>query len=476
MDDTDTVTPELPEEDSSIQDQVAQSERVMDNLERDMQGIEAQLETLANRSQEYEILARVCESLEELDNIGATQLFWDRHIGPVDSLDHLKNARVKADEFREEISRVEDQRLAIIDKIGGQNVVLDRLHYDLCDVLERQEARSNEWQVEREPDEIPFRAQVMPWTRGCEEDERFRKSLGASILGSLAIILLTLTVALPIVERSTIDELPERVAKLVREEMARPPPPPVQEPIIPDEQIPEPEPEPEPELVAEIPPEQLPESTTEPVVADFEQPDTREQVKSKGILAFRESFAAQANLRPTAQLGSQARVRSAGEDEVGRPQRMMVTSSAPGSSGGINLASISRDVGGGGGGIDDVQVTRVSSSIGGGDGPNRPLSGGAFAGRTDQEIQIVFDRYKSALYRLYNRELRKDPTLRGQMVLRMTIEPDGSVSLCELQSSDMEAPGLVTQVVDRVRTFDFGAKEDIVAVTIIYPIDFLPAA
>jgi len=154
----------------------------------------------------------------------------------------------------------------------------------------------------------------------------------------------------------------------------------------------------------------------------------------------------------------------------------MVATSAPGSSGGINLSNISRDVGGGGGGIGDVQVTRVASSIGGGDGPNRPLSGGAFAGRTDEEIQIVFDRYKAALYRLYNRELRKDPTLRGQMVLRMTIEPDGSVSFCVLQSSDMDAPALVTQVVDRVRTFDFGAKEDIVAVTIIYPIDFLPAA
>jgi hypothetical protein len=39
----------------------------------------------------------------------------------------------------------------------------------------------------------------------------------------------------------------------------------------------------------------------------------------------------------------------------------------------------------------------------------------------------------------------------------------------------MDAAALAGQVVDRVRTFDFGAKEDIVAVTIIYPIDFLPA-
>ena len=80
------------------------------------------------------------------------------------------------------------------------------------------------------------------------------------------------------------------------------------------------------------------------------------------------------------------------------------------------------------------------------------------------------------MYRLYNRELRKDPTLRGQLILRLTIEPDGTVSLCQLQSSDMSAPVLAQQVVDRVSNFDFGAKEDIVAMTIIYPIDFLPVA
>ena len=61
------------------------------------------------------------------------------------------------------------------------------------------------------------------------------------------------------------------------------------------------------------------------------------------------------------------------------------------------------------------------------------------------------------------------------MVLRLTIEPDGSVSMCELQSTDMNAPELAAQVVDRVRTINFGAK-DVQAMTIVYPIDFLPAA
>ena len=58
----------------------------------------------------------------------------------------------------------------------------------------------------------------------------------------------------------------------------------------------------------------------------------------------------------------------------------------------------------------------------------------------------------------------------------MTIQPDGSVSLCELQSSGVKAPNLAKQVVERVKTFDFGAKDGIPAITILYPIDFLPAS
>ena len=159
----------------------------------------------------------------------------------------------------------------------------------------------------------------------------------------------------------------------------------------------------------------------------------------------------------------------------GRPQRSLVSIQGPGGSGGIDIGALSRDVGGGREGIEGVEVARATSSIDAISGPDRPLSDGPGLSRTDEEIQIVFDRNKAALYRLYNRELRRDPTLKGQMVLRITIQPDGSVSLCELQSTDMETPQLSAQVLARVKTFGFGAKDGIPAITILYPIDFLPA-
>ena len=150
-------------------------------------------------------------------------------------------------------------------------------------------------------------------------------------------------------------------------------------------------------------------------------------------------------------------------------------------SGGIGNAAVGRNVGSGGGndarlGRGGAGFTQVKSAIAGpGAKEAKPLSSGARPGRTDEEIQILFDRYKAALYRIYNTELRKDPTLRGKMVLRITIEPSGAVSACAVESSNMNAPEFSAQIVDRVKKFNFGAKDGVPKTTILYPIDFLPA-
>jgi len=203
-----------------------------------------------------------------------------------------------------------------------------------------------------------------------------------------------------------------------------------------------------------------------------------------GILAFKDKLASLASDRTAPRLGKDARYTTA-ENSNQSSSPSILTSNSPGSSRGLDAVALTRKVGGGGGGagggggngIDGVGIDRATSSIAGIGGGDRPLShGGPGPARTDEEIQIVFDRYKAQFYRMYNRELRKDPTLKGQMVLRLTIEPDGSVSMCKLQSSDMNAPDLGTQVVNIVLTINFGAKEGVQALTISYPIDFLPAS
>jgi uncharacterized membrane protein YgcG len=237
---------------------------------------------------------------------------------------------------------------------------------------------------------------------------------------------------------------------------------------------------------------ELPSGPHEGFSAEAQPPQPQPNAGKAGILAFKDKFASLAQDKLAPPLGADARYGAA--DDVGRPSSLSIlATNTPGSSGGIDVGSLNRSVGGGGGrgggggggaggtgsggaggGIPIARVTSSIAAIGGGDRPK--ARSGPGASRTDEEIQIVFDRYKSAFYRLYNRELRNNPALQGKMVLRLTIEADGSVSMCMLQSTDMNAPDLATQVVNRVRTINFGAKEGVQAVTIVYPIDFLPAA
>jgi hypothetical protein len=441
-----------PHEEQALREQLEQVSERLDVLVGDLHAVDHELEELSRDRRQYRLLDQVCGALEELSEIGASGSFWDALAAGGDADEHVRSVRGRVDAFQKHVQAIEGRRQEVLDEIQQQQESADLLEDDLYELKRREEERKLEWIIERDVDLLPTREAVMPWTRAGEDNERFRKTVVASLLLSMLLGLLVPMIDLPLPEPWEVTEVPERLTRLIREELP-PPPPPVRKQTKPEEV----EPDPKERLLAE---EKAPEKTAE----------------SKGILAFREKFSGLAAGLAPARLGSEARITSAAEAKTGRPTRNMVATQAPGSSGGINLASLSREGGPGNGqDIQGVQVTRVTSSIGGVPGEDRPLSKRLPAGRTDEEIQIVFDRHKAALYRLYNRELRKDPTLKGQMVLRIRIEPDGSVSLCQLQSTDMKAPQLASQVVDRVKTFDFGAKEGVPTLTILYPIDFLPA-
>ena len=468
---------EITSEQQELQDELALNQRRLAELDDERHAVEAELQSLAGQREKFELVENICSSLDKLEALDAADLFWGDKLPSADWQTHLAAVREQSASFGASLGTIEARHIELQRAIVEQDDLCDLLHDRLLELEEEEEQRQNDWVVEREESEELKRWLIMPWARGTEEDRRFQKSLLGSVAASLLLALLLSMVDLPIPDKAELMRVPERIAKVIE----LPPAPPPVEPVV--EREPEPEPE-EPVLADEQPVEvqpveEVPEVVQPAQVAE-QQATPKPQVRSKGILAFRESFSDRARSGPAAKLGAQASIGNSGEAAVGRPTRAMVTTDAPGSSGGINLAAISRDVGGGAGGgqLGGVTVTQVASSIGGGGGggADRPRAGGGrSAGRTDEEIQIVFDRYKASLYRLYNRELRRDPTLRGQLVLKLTIEPDGSVSMCMLERTDLRAPQLTDQIVARVQGFDFGAKEDISAMTIIYPIDFLPA-
>jgi len=245
-------------------------------------------------------------------------------------------------------------------------------------------------------------------------------------------------------------EIPERLAKLVKKEIPKPKPKPKQEQV-------------------EKQTEKKKEATKE------ERKVAKEKVKNKGVLAFKNNFADLLDDASLDDLGANANLSDAGST-ARRTQRSILTSQVTSSSGGVRTSSLSRNVAGTGDRIEAVAFSRVDSAIGTAVAEDRPLSDGPGPSRTDEEIQIVFDKYKASLYRIYNRELRVNPTLQGKVVLRITIEPDGSVSLCKVESTDMDAKKLLVDIAARVKRFNFGAKEGVPATTILYPVDFLPSS
>ena len=484
------------QEEQELSVQVEQVRGRLQGLTADLRVVDDEVESLAPQRTQHELLDQACGSLEELKDLGAASLFWGEWVEPERIEEQLSGVRGRVSEFQAQLGELDEGRQAILAKMDLEQENLEILGEDIYHVREAEERKKLEWVVERDISPVPPRVQRLAWARGGEDDTRFHKSLAASLLVSLLLGLLLPMIDLPLPKRFMPDDLPKRLARLVRQEQAKPlPRPPVVPETPPEQQESEPAKEPQP---SEQPPEAPAVAATDPMPSEQPGPpgpenpaiaaaERKKKVGKAGILAFRDKFASLAQDKVAPRLGTDARYGDA--DDVSKASmvsRSMLTTNAPGSSGGINIASLSRSVGGGGGGgggggIQGVQVGRATSGIasigGGGGGGGRPRArGGQAASRTDEEIQIVFDRYKASFYRLYNRELRKDPTLRGQMVLLLTIEPDGSVSMCKLQSIDMDAPGLAAQVVDRVRTINFGAKDDVQAMTIVYPIDFLPKA
>ena len=141
--------------------------------------------------------------------------------------------------------------------------------------------------------------------------------------------------------------------------------------------------------------------------------------------------------------------------------------SAANTSGGIGEIGIV-DRGASTTGVGDRSTTSVRSTIGGG-----KQVGGPKLRRTEEEIQLVFDRNKGALYTIYLRELRQNPGAHGKIVVRLTIAPSGAVKSCTIVNSEFANAEFGNKIVARVKLMDFGPK-NVGDFTIDYPIVFFP--
>lgn len=303
----------------------------------------------------------------------------------------------------------------------------------------------------------------MPWSDGADE-ARFRRLLRNCLLFTLVMALVMPWIPLPKITRQAEEQVPARFAEIV---LKKPEPKPISVPVVPKPVVQKATKAPTPKTHAKRPARVVPAPVHQTVQ------DARVKASHAGILAFQDALR---DMRQAADPGSLSHVAGLhrGTGKATTVDRSLLTSKSGKRRADVNLAGLSRETGGVALSARQTTVVQAHEEPAGPSGVVRTSAQNLSRARSIEDVRRVFDANKGAIYAIYNRALRQDPTLVGKMVLKLVIQPDGHVSGCRVVSSDIDDKNMVTKIVERVQMFDFG-KADVVATTINYPVHFLPS-
>jgi hypothetical protein len=486
----------LEQELAPLNARIEQARGTLSGLENELRAAEAELETFSADRLRFDLLRDACNLLHRLDELDAGKLFWGEGTEFKDPAGHIAQVRSRIAGFDGKINGVLEKQADLKSRANKCLDELDCLDDEIRDVHSRDARREEEFAVEREISPVNHEPMAMPWCFD-ESDRRFRTSLRSAMIFSLLLGIIIRMVTVPAPVRPVVAQIPERLAMMVRQEPRRFEP--AKKANSEKKEVKkEPKTDAKPEQNKQTAKAQERPAPERSMPAPAEQAASPKKSASAGVLAFKENFKDLIDDAPVSRLGTEARLSNSASQTAGHAlaSRSIVSMQGGGGagggggnaavgrnagSGGIGNARVGRGVGSGDGrdrlGPGGPGIAQVKSGIAGGTGTKeaKPVTAGGRPSRTDEEIQLLFDRYKAALYRIYNTELRKDPTLRGKMVLRITIEPGGAVSACGVDSTNIQAPVFCGQIVERVKKFNFGPKDGVPTTTILYPIDFLPA-
>lgn len=314
----------------------------------------------------------------------------------------------------------------------------------------------------------------------------------------LVPVFLVLAAVIPFIhvpepERAERDTTPPQLARLLIEEEIQPEVPPVTpepepEPIPAPEPEPEPEPEPKPAPRPSPPPEPQPEPVPTPPAPDPvpepaprpapAEPATveqaRETARNTGILAMSSELSA-------------ARSRSGNVRLETNTERTPVTERARTGDRLAERTSTERTAGASDHRADhqtrqvamqeraQTEVAAPRQATEAAAEPARQVAPQRTAAtRSREDLRRTMDANKSAVFSIYNRELRRNPSLRGTVTPELVIEESGAVSSCKVVESTLDEPNLEERICARLMLVNFGEKSGAEQTTIRYPIELLP--
>ena len=322
----------------------------------------------------------------------------------------------------------------------------------------------------------------LPWNQERGERKRLLTAAVVVVPLFLAFAGYVSWIELPERDRQEQEALPPQLAKLIikKKEPPKPvlpepepePPKPEEKPVEqakpepkPEPVKPEPEPEPEPQVAEK--PEPKPEPKPEEVAK------AREKAKNTGILAMGNELKKLSSLADSVKLdGPVANTAEPIARKTGDTLASRATASSKSS--GVNEEALNREAGqvalAERERAEVAEAERVAEVK---EAARKQQQETASRTRSKEELRRTMDANKSAIYSIYNRELRRKPSLQGSITPELVIEPNGAVSSCSVVESTLNEPALENKICNRLRLVDFGARPGVDQTKIRYPIELL---
>ncbi len=305
-----------------------------------------------------------------------------------------------------------------------------------------------------------------------EMDARTRRSFAMAAALGLLVLAVLLFAPAPVEEAPTLEAMPERLARLILEER-RPEPPvpvasaPVASPLAaapaaeaaapqPPDPTPAPEPERAPRRVERL--AQAPRVAPDQGLAGRRQAEAATQALASTTQALdatlaKLSTALPAGDAPAAPSAGAARGRlrrGRGQEALGSVESS-VAAAAPAGGGPVLLAAgLSVEIGDWSAGSEGAEGAGAAGARAGG-----APGGGEI--RSNASLLAVLQRYAPGIRYCYDNALKRDATLGGKLVLRLTVEADGGVSEAAVLEDGLRSAAVLDCVLAQVKAWSFGA-------------------
>jgi len=290
---------------------------------------------------------------------------------------------------------------------------------------------------------------VLPWTN-TRNDERFSRILKWVLLSFIVLGLIIPWLPSPEAEKKQLKQISPRLAKLITKKR-------LQKPKV---------------IKSKTVKKKTVKKKVKKKITKKKQAKAKKKAQQSGLMAMSRDIQDLQSMFDLSSLSSKKPLHNSRTKAKQSKNSSVLSTRAKKSSGGIDTSKLSRSTGNTG--LSGRKSTKVSSNLGS-SATNIPrrTRGGQNA-RAIEELNYIFDKYKGALQNIYQRALRKDPSLQGKVVFELTINAAGKVTKARIISSELGSKSLERRLVSRVKSFNFSAK-DVATVTVTMPIDFLPS-